>query len=61
MNKDNIREGKAMDQREKCDICLFRDKDDNCSEILGAMGSNTPCNYIKECEIFQQKIQIERK
>ncbi|NCI19711.1 hypothetical protein EJM73_08745 [Clostridium botulinum] len=50
-----------MDQREKCDICLFRDKDDNCSEILGAMGSNTPCNYIKECEIFQQKIQIERK
>ncbi|APR02489.1 hypothetical protein RSJ2_3960 (plasmid) [Clostridium botulinum] len=44
-----------MEQREKCDICFFRDKDDNCRQILGIMGSRTPCNYIKKCEIFRSK------
>lgn len=42
-----------MEQREKCNICKFRDWDDNCTKILGSLGSRTPCNYIKKCYLFK--------
>lgn len=44
-----------MEQWEKCDICLYKDINDNCTAIIGCMGSRTPCNYVKSCEVFRLK------
>jgi hypothetical protein len=51
----SIRRGIILEQREKCDTCIWRDNDDNCIKIKGCLGSKTPCNYIKKCEIYKPK------
>lgn len=48
-----------MDQRDKCNICIYRDWYDACEKaVLGT--SNTPCDYIRACRDFTPAYKIKK-
>lgn len=44
----------TLEQREKCDNCIYRNNDDACLLITN-YGTPTPCDYIVLCGSFKNK------